>query len=129
MPWVEIFATFVVSHLMGDFLLQTNWQAVHKRGGLGRDLLARRALLTHIATYTLAFAPALIWLASGIGAWAIGVGALVALPHMVQDDGRLLGAYMRRVKRVEPEPGPLAMAVDQSGHVLALFLLALLASS
>ncbi len=129
MHWNEIFAVFVVSHLAGDFLLQTNWQATHKRGGLGPDPIARRALLAHVATYTLAFVPALVWLATGIGAWAIGIGALVALPHMVQDDGRLLGAYMRRVKRVEPEPGPLAMAVDQSGHVLALFLTALLAGS
>jgi hypothetical protein len=129
MPWSEIFVVFVVSHLTGDFLLQTNWQATHKRGGLGRRPTARRALLAHIVTYTLAFVPALIWLATGIGAWAVGVGALIALPHLVQDDGRLLGAYMRTVKGVEPEPGPLAMAVDQSGHVLALFLTALLAGS
>ncbi len=127
MPWVEVFAVFVVSHLVGDFLLQTDWQARHKHGGLGADPLARRALLAHAATYTLAFVPALVWLASDIGAWAIGIGALVGVPHMIEDDGRLLGAYMRRVKGVEPKPGALFMAVDQAGHVVALFLVALLA--
>ena len=126
MPWVEIFAVFVVSHLVGDFLLQTDIQAMHKRGGLGADGESFRGLLTHTVTYTLAFVPALIWLATDIGAWAIGVGLLIALPHMLQDDGRLLDIYMRRVKGVEPRPGGLLLAVDQSWHMLTLFLLALL---
>ena len=51
---------------------------------------------------------------------------LIAVPHMIQDDGRLLDAYMRRVKGVEPKPGGLLIAVDQSFHLLALFLVALL---
>jgi Protein of unknown function (DUF3307) len=129
MPWVEIFAVFVVSHLVGDFLLQTNVQATHKRGGLGGGGESTRGLLSHTLTYTLAFVPALIWLASDIGFWAIGVGLLIALPHMIQDDGRLLDAYMRRVKGVEPKPGGLLIAVDQAWHVLVLFLIALLAGS
>lgn len=129
MPWVEIFAVFVVSHLVGDFLLQTDVQATHKRGGLGGAGESPRGLVSHTLTYTLAFIPALVWLATDIGAWAIGIGALIALPHMVQDDGRLLDAYMRRVKGVEPSPGGLLVAVDQAWHVLALFLVALLAAS
>jgi Protein of unknown function (DUF3307) len=130
-PWVEVFAVFVVSHLVGDFLLQTNWQATNKIGGLGHDRDRRRALLSHTATYTLAFVPALIWLATDIGVgWAIGVGALVAIPHLLQDDGRALDAYMREVKGVGEDPPPgLRLAVDQSGHFIALFLLALLAGS
>ena len=67
MPWVEVFAAFVVCHLVGDYLLQTDWQALHKRGGLGSDPVSRRALVSHIVTYTLAFVPALIWLADDIG--------------------------------------------------------------
>jgi hypothetical protein len=130
MPWVEIFAVFVVSHLVGDFLLQTDLQAMHKRGGLGSNRASLRGLLSHTFTYTLAFVPALIWLAGDIGAWVIGVAALIAVPHMIQDDGRLLDIYMRRVKGVEPKPGGLLLvAVDQSWHVLALFLIALLAGN
>jgi hypothetical protein len=130
MPWVEIFAVFIVSHLVGDFLLQTDVQATHKRGGLGAHGASTRRLVSHTVTYTLAFVPALIWLAGDIGIWAIGIGALIALPHMVQDDGRLLDAYMRRVKGAEPVPGSgLLIAVDQAWHVLALFLVALLAAS
>jgi hypothetical protein len=131
MPWVEIFAVFVVSHLVGDFLLQTNVQAIHKRGGLGAGDGSFRSLLLHTITYTLAFVPALIWLGDDIGALdAIAIGLLVGLPHMIQDDGRLLDAYMRGVKGVEPEPGSfLLVAVDQAFHFVALFLVALLASS
>ena len=39
MTWVEVFIVFVVSHLVGDYLSQTNWQAMHKRGGADNQLL------------------------------------------------------------------------------------------
>ena len=130
MPWVEIFAAFIVSHLVGDFLLQTDLQAMHKRGGLSGNGKSPRGLLSHTLTYTLAFVPALVWLADDIGFLAaLGTALLIAIPHMVQDDGRLLDSYMRRVKGVEPQPGGLLIAVDQSWHVLALFLVALLVGS
>ena len=130
MPWVEAFAALVVSHLVGDYLLQTDWQARNKRGGLGPDLVARRALLSHITSYTLAFVPALIWLADEIGAWAVAIGALIAVPHMIQDDGRLLASYMRYVKHTDGQANPsVAAAADQAFHFLALFLTALLATS
>ena len=62
MSWVEVFVVLVVCHLAGDFLLQTDWQASNKYGGLGGDPVRRRALFTHIVTYTLAFLPALVWI-------------------------------------------------------------------
>ena len=129
MPWVEVFAVFGVCHLAGDFLLQTEWQATTKAGGLRERGPALRALALHTFTYTLAFVPALIWLAEGLSAAeVIGVGAIVALPHFLQDDGWLLDAYMRRVKHIEPdEHAGLSVAVDQSAHSLALFLAALVA--
>jgi hypothetical protein len=131
MAWVEIFAVFFVCHLVGDYLLQTDWQARHKRGGLGSDPVRRRALLSHIATYTLAFVPALTWLADEIGAAAaVGIGALIAVPHLIQDDGRVLNAFVRRVKGETALTELSVVAqVDQSFHTVALFLTALLAAS
>jgi hypothetical protein len=130
MPWVEVFAVFVVSHLIGDYAVQTDWQALHKRGGLSGDPVMRRALLSHIATYTLTFVPALIWLWSSRGAWVFGVAGVIAVPHLVQDDGRLLASYALRVKKADLGMNPsLGAALDQSFHVLALFLTALLAGS
>lgn len=130
MAWVEVFAVLVVSHLAGDYLLQTDWQAMHKRGGLGGDPTARRALVSHVTSYTLAFVPALIWLADDIGAGAIAVAAGIFFPHLVQDDGRLLNAYMVKAKKVGVRDNqPLATAVDQSFHILTLFAIALLVGS
>ena len=72
MSWVSVFAGFLVAHMVGDYLFQTDWQARHKRGGLGGDPVARRALLTHVTTYTLAFLPAFIWIGSELD---VGLGA------------------------------------------------------
>jgi hypothetical protein len=128
--WVEIFAVLVVCHLVGDFLLQTDWQAQYKYGGLGEDPVRRRALVHHVTTYTLAFVPALIWIAAEYDLLrAILIGIVVAVPHMVQDDGRLLDAYIAGVKGLAQTSPGLRVAVDQSFHVVFLFATALLAAS
>jgi hypothetical protein len=129
MTWVEVFTLFVVSHLVGDYLLQTNWQACHKRGGLRRGAPeARRALLYHVTTYTLSFVPVLLvadldWQL----AWVIPA---IAVPHFVQDDGSLLHAYMKTVKRLDPDVNlSVSIAVDQTFHLLALLAVALVIGS
>jgi type IV secretory pathway TrbD component len=129
-PWTEIFGVFLVSHLVGDFLLQTSWQAVNKYGGLGGSG-EPRALFTHVLTYTLAFVPALIWLSGSLGWGVLWVAALIAVPHLVQDDGRLIEWWIRHVKRSRDiaRGDWLFTAIDQSFHVLALFAVALLAAS
>lgn len=131
MAWTEVFIVLVVSHLVGDFLLQTDWQAQWKYGGLSADPVRRRALGTHIVTYMLAFLPALIWIAAEGGlARAVLAGIVVAVPHWLQDDGRLLDLYMAAVKGTSADGSPgLRVAVDQSFHVVALFLTALIVAS
>ena len=126
MSWVSVLAGFFVAHMVGDYLLQTDWQARHKTGGLGRNAAARRALFAHVATYTLAFVPALIWIGDELSiGWAILAGALVALPHLLIDDGRIVGLYLARVKHAEPDPR-IAAPVDQAFHALSLCIVALL---
>jgi hypothetical protein len=128
--WVEIFAAFVVSHLVGDYLLQTDWQARHKRGGLQGDPVARRALLSHVFVYTLAFAPALIWMSDDLGAGVIWVAALIFVPHVIQDDGRLLSWFIFRVKgATETSAAGIYTPVYQSFHILTLFGIALAAGA
>jgi hypothetical protein len=123
--WVEVFTVFVVSHLVGDYLLQTDWQALHKRGGLARGAgEARRALFTHVGTYTLAFVPALV--VSDLSVELVWVVPAIAIPHLIQDDGRLLHAYMKRVKHLDPTGNlSVSIAVDQTFHLLALLIVAL----
>ena len=128
MRWEEVFAVFVVSHLVGDYLFQTDWQARNKTFGLGSDPVARRALLSHVLMYTLAFVPAVVWIAANTTTLAIGLVAVIFIPHLVQDDARALIAWNRLVKRGSLAPGdPVYMAVDQSFHVVILFATALLA--
>jgi hypothetical protein len=129
MPWVEVFAVLVVSHLVGDFILQTEFQAINKHGGLfGQDPVKRRALFSHAIVYTCAFIPALVWLgtedyrAITLVALVLGIG----VPHCVQDDGTAIKWWMRTVKHTEPQPGVLAILVDQCFHVVALMLTAIL---
>jgi Protein of unknown function (DUF3307) len=127
LSWVDVFAVLVVCHAVGDFLLQTDWQARNKQRGLGRDPVRRRALSSHVVTYTLAFVPALVWIGLEYDALrAIAIGVVVAVPHLVQDDGRLLDAYMAEVKGLGKTSPGLRVAVDQSFHLLTLFATALL---
>ena len=129
MNWVSVFTAFLVAHMVGDYLFQTDWQARHNRGGLSGGVAAR-ALFSHVTTYTLAFVPALVWLFDDIEAGVIWVAALIALPHMVQDDGRLLERYIKFIKGDPATRNAAVVAVvDQSFHVLTLFLIALAAGS
>jgi hypothetical protein len=126
--WEEVFAVFLVCHLAGDFLLQTDWQAINKRGGLAGTPEARRALVKHVVVYTLCFLPALVWLSDDVGASAFALLPVIFIPHLLQDDGRLLQAWNRRIKRGDLAPGNhVYMAIDQSFHVVTLFATALLA--
>jgi hypothetical protein len=129
MDWPEVFGACLLAHLTGDFLLQTDWQAEHKHGGLGREGVARRALFSHVLVYTLAFVPVFVWVgAEHSPPLALAFAALVSIPHLIVDDGRLLDAYIRVVKRAPGEvPLVVYIGVDQSVHVLCLAAVALLA--
>jgi hypothetical protein len=127
LDWPSAFAAFLVCHLSGDLLLQTEWQALTKVRGLD-DPEGRRALVAHTSTYTLAYAPALAWIAAGRSpARAAGTAALIGLPHILVDDGRFVRGWLRLVKH-SPEPAPaLRLMVDQSFHVVCLFAAAVVA--
>jgi hypothetical protein len=129
--WVEVFSVYLVCHCVGDFLLQTEFQATRKAGGLGRDPVARRALFSHLSTYSLSFVPAFIWIGSNESAGRLVAAiAIVTLTHLVQDDRRLLYRYTVTVKKADPPPDhPLWIFIDQSGHLLWLFGAALAAAA
>jgi Protein of unknown function (DUF3307) len=118
--WPAAFMVFAACHLAGDFLLQTEWQAVNKRRGLD-DPQSRQALLQHVAAYTSSFAPALVWVARRRGpVRALTAAASIAIPHVAVDEGRIVEAWLRSVKRAPHPPAGLAIAVDQSFHALCL---------
>jgi hypothetical protein len=127
--WAAVFVVLFLSHIAGDFLLQTEWQALNKAGGLGPSRESRRALRNHALTYTAAFVPGLAWIASERGdAVPFVLALLVTLPHVIVDDARLLRRWMHAVKHC-PDPAPgLVIMVDQSFHLVMLLPVALLAA-
>jgi hypothetical protein len=129
MTWPPVFAAFLVCHLAGDLLLQTEWQALTKVRGFG-DREGRRALLSHAATYTLTYVPALIWVAEDRDVLrAVLVALVIAVPHVFVDDGRFVRVWLRQVKH-SPEPAPsLRLMVDQSFHVVCLLAAAVIAAA
>ena len=129
MSWPAVFAAFLVCHLTGDLLLQTEWQALTKVRGFG-DPEGRRALISHVTTYTLPYLPVLVWIGVDRGlVRAVVVALLIALPHVFIDDGRFVRVWLRQVKH-SPEPAPsLRLMVDQSFHVVCLLAVAVLAAA
>jgi hypothetical protein len=120
MTWSAVFAAFVACHVGGDFLLQTEWQAITKGRSLS-DPDGRRALFAHATTYTLAFLPALVWIAAERSVVrAIVVGLLIAIPHIAVDDGRALRGWMLTVKHNQDPAPSLRLMVDQSWHLVLL---------
>ncbi|HXD64600.1 MAG TPA: DUF3307 domain-containing protein [Solirubrobacteraceae bacterium] len=129
MSWPAVFAAFLVCHLAGDLLLQTEWQALTKVRGLG-DPEGRRALVAHATTYTLPYLPVLVWIGVDRGVVrAVVVAVLIALPHVFIDDGRFVAVWLHQVKH-SPDPAPsLRLMVDQSFHVVCLLGVAVLAAA
>lgn len=131
MTWEQVFIVFLVCHATGDFLLQTEFQATRKAGGLGSDPVARKALYSHLLSYSLVFVPAFVWIADkhSFGR-VIACAAIALLTHLVQDDRRLLYLYTIKVKKADPPPDhPLWIFIDQAGHIVWLFAAALAAAA
>jgi Protein of unknown function (DUF3307) len=129
LSWPEALLVFLISHAAGDILMQTDWQAVTKVAGFG-DTNGRRALTQHLGTYMLAFVPALVWVGAETTALrAVLVGVLIAIPHLIIDDGRLVNAWLHMVKRVQQPALGLRIAVDQTFHAICLLGAALVAAA
>ena len=110
MPWPSVYLALLLSHLAGDFLLQTEWQAMNKRYGTGPDPEQRRALTLHALTYTAAYVPAMIWLASELGPLEAVAAALAIAVRSA--------ALVRRLPLRLQQEVPRGMRDDQDGEDL-----------
>ena len=120
---MTVFETLLVAHVLGDWLLQTEWQAVNK----GRSW---KALLAHVAVYHVVLLVALgikLGFDQPLVYAAVGVLALV---HGVLDRQGFVQWLMRALRIVverQPERW-LSIAVDQSVHFVILAAAALFLS-
>ncbi len=108
------FIWLLVAHLLGDWIFQTDYQALNKaRGGLNR------ALITHCLTYTLTFMP-VFWL-SGI---SLGWLAFIFVAHVFIDRRAPVIWFLKRVKGMSDEALKKAffmvIMTDQVIHVVTL---------
>jgi hypothetical protein len=100
-----------IAHLVGDFLLQNEWMATRKTS-------SSLACSVHVLVYLVPF------LLCSLEWWQL---ALIGLQHFLQDRTRMVAWWMRWWKRTAVDtPSELALAVDQSIHLLAIELVLLL---
>ena len=109
------FELLMVAHLVGDWLLQTEWMAMEKRYNW-------RALLSHVTVYH-ALIFAVLGYRFGYGDARVYVVVVVlALTHALLDRQWPVVRIMRllRISVKRPPEKWLEIAIDQSLHILLL---------
>ncbi len=111
---MTLFEYLLLAHVLGDWVLQTEWQAVHKRDNW-------RALITHVVVYHAIVLAVLLWQAGPGRPGLYAVVAFLAVSHATLDRWTVIP--LMRLLRIavtrEPERW-LVVAVDQSLHLLLL---------
>ena len=117
---MNTFAWLVISHFVGDWLLQNEWMALGKKQGV-----FTWAGLMHFVVYTIIIIGALAL--SGAKqklATSIAVCALIFVSHWAIDALDVARRWMQAVLQTDREA--VRLAVDQLLHVLVLALLVVL---
>ena len=112
---MTVFEVLLVGHVIGDWLLQTEWQALNK----GRNW---RAMLAHVIVYHIVIT-LLLGLKMGFSHTPIyPVILALAILHVIFDRQHFVRWVMRALRiTVDREPQRwLSVAVDQSLHVVIL---------
>jgi hypothetical protein len=115
---MNLFNWLLLGHLIGDWVLQSDWMAAGKKRGL-----LNGSGLAHVCVYTAAILGAL-WCA-GLGAerplsWPV-TGAVVLLSHWLLDTLDVAQHWLRHVLQSEKEP--VRVVVDQTLHLMVLAVL------
>lgn len=111
---MELFSSLVVGHLVGDFLLQTNWMAEKKDEKWA-------PLIIHCFLYTAAVALFAL-LAGGLNILPI---LIIFISHIIIDKANFVDLWAKYVTR-SPENTWLRIIQDQVWHLLILVLVTLL---
>ena len=112
---MTLFESLVIGHILGDWLLQTEWQAQNKSDNW-------KAMFAHVAVYHAVLLAILIARYGTLAAPVyIAVGGL-ALTHALLDR-KWPVAWLMRALRISVHRAPdraLSLVVDQSLHLLLL---------
>lgn len=121
---VTIFEGLLMAHLLGDWLLQTEWQVLNKV----KDL---RALGTHVVVYhAVVFLVLLLGFSLSVLP-VIAVVVVLAVFHAILDRRTAVRGLMKALRlAVTREPDQwLAIVVDQALHLLSLGVASLVLSA
>lgn len=121
---MTLFEKLFVAHLVADWLLQTEWQALNKDHNY-------RALFSHIGIYSLVIL-SVLWLDFGFQNVTVYlVVGMIALTHAFIDRRWPVVWFMKTFRLiVERKPkGALMLGVDQTFHILLLAIAGLILSA
>jgi hypothetical protein len=109
------FEILLLAHVVGDWLLQTEWQALNKAHSW-------RAMGAHVLTYHAVLLAALVLRFGAGNPYVYAVTVVLALTHAVIDRPPTVLRVMRvlRITRERPPERWLAIVVDQCIHVVLL---------
>ena len=94
-----------LAHLIGDFIIQTDWMAKNKKH-------SSFAALVHVLAYLLPF------IFTGLAWWQM---LLIGVTHFAQDRSSFVAWWMRVWKKVPDENwGIIPLSVDQVFHLLII---------
>ncbi|WP_235827899.1 DUF3307 domain-containing protein [Brevibacillus migulae] len=106
------FDLLLLAHLIGDYLLQTEWMAKYKAERW-------KPLLTHCFVYTLVVAVvAFLFIPGGLSWWAIG---FIFVTHVILDRRGFISFWYKRVMGVTDDRNKwLMIMADQIFHLVIL---------
>ena len=94
-----------LAHLIGDFLLQTEWMAVNKKDKLS-------AVFIHVLSYLIPF------IFTGLSVWQL---VLIGILHGAQDHSSFVMWWIKFWKKTPEENlGMLPMIIDQVFHLVVI---------
>lgn len=113
---MNIFTWLFLGHLVGDWLLQSDWMARGKRQGI-----FTAAGMVHFATYT-AVMIGILWLLGdqGVGQGLL-VGSIIFISHWLIDATNLVQWWMRFYG--QRDQAVVRLMIDQTWHLVVLGLL------
>jgi len=114
---MNLFGWVLIGHLVGDFLLQTRWMAMHK----SKQLLP---LLVHSLVYTAAVA----FCALPAGGLSITGIVIIFFAHVLLDRRVFVTWWLKNINK-SPELVWLQVMVDQTFHLLILAIAVTIASA
>lgn len=117
---VSLFIVLYIGHKIGDYLLQTDYQAVNKKNNW-------IALISHCFIYTLAVS-IMAYVFVGFFNWTAIF--ILFISHIIIDRKIFLNWWAKNIKRIrdteEPAVQPGLIELDQAFHYIILFIISFL---